>query len=164
MRASGDKSNFRWIYLLAILTFIALFLAYDTLWGSNSPNYYSVRKAATSFEVPAEWQNSGVDENRGTLGLWCFQVSGGLCPYYEVSYSGYLFYNKEDTIELLQELAQQNGYEVTFTYTAQCNDVALGNGKLHCFVDGKKGNKLLSLGVESINRNGDTRVYVQVER
>lgn len=151
--------------VLGVALLIPALMLLDSFFGSQSPNFYAVRNEARNFEVPSDWVETGYTEERGTLGLWCYRLGGGECPYYSITYEA-LGVPSEGDYESLINLLERGGYTYVNGYKGRCNTKSLESGIYSCIVEGVRGKNRMSISshIDDSTKEGTVRHSVGLTR
>jgi hypothetical protein len=135
-----------------ILTISAIVIAVAALffgwqYAINRPNYHDLQKEFSKLSIPANWKLVSESNNRGVLGLFCWQIEGSECPYVGAKYSKTSDPDPVLDKKALTTIVESAGFQLIETDDTNC---ILGINNYYCSADARK-NKLsleVSIGVE----------------
>ena len=142
------------IFFLAILAVVTLtgFIYYQ----SQRPNFRDLEAAFNELNIPSDWQQVSESSNRGTWGLFCWQLEGEACPYKTVVYSRKDLRNYEelqDYIAKTKKWLESEGYSTSKIDNQYCSDDLFNNDDYLCAIAGQKNSQIINVTLRSTDAN-----------
>ena len=142
------------IFFLAILAVVTLtgFIYYQ----SQRPNFRDLEAAFNELNIPSDWQQVSESSNRGTWGLFCWQLEGEACPYKINTYTRVPISDYKRMEQLLTSTRSELeglGYTEAEKVYQKCDEIDLAQNDYQCGVGGVKNGVRL---VVSYFSNSDT--------
>jgi len=149
------------IVLLVLLSVMFL----DSFYGTQSPNYYALRKEADTFTAPENWQFEGNRENRGQLGLWCIQLGGTLCPFYTQTYLADKPATRDEVVGVLRSVTSSMELSAASESFGLCFADDFDLATFTCTIDGESGSVKVSVSATTNQvESGKMRYAIQYSR
>lgn len=152
-------------FLIVVGVFIlfgALFLTWQ--YFKNKPNYRDLKKEYSKMQIPSDWQLVGESSNKGTWGLFCWQLEGSECPHIIYEYkSGMITKTASNIMNELEQMITKQGYVIEKDdYGLRCTEKNINNENYSCFVVGSREKIVVSVGLYSKNADGDNGNWANI--
>ena len=131
------------------LAVIALFFAWQ--YAINRPNYRDLKREYSKLSIPSDWKLVSESDNKGVLGLFCWQIEGSECPYAGLQYSATTPPSPAIDNAVISKIVQSGDFQIIETNNNHC---VVETDNYYCSVSAKK-NKMsldVSIGVENANK------------
>jgi hypothetical protein len=142
------KASNKIVYIFFGVGLLILLLVGFLYYQSQRPNYRDLEKAFNELTIPEGWQEVSSSSNKGTWGLFCWQIEGEECPYKIVEYQyqpGFM----ADKIDLLKQTLQSQGYSSVIFDETNCTQSKIDENNYFCKVTAEKNNIRLAISLNS---------------
>lgn len=126
--------------------FAAVLLLSFWYYQSQRPNYRDLEKEFVSLNIPSDWAAINSSSNKGTLGLFCWQIEGETCPYLNNK-----FLSKNNIEASAQKKASQEVLGSAYSFTGLFNEMACEDPKLSCGYVFSKGSVQAVMSYKTVN-------------
>ncbi len=150
------KASNKIVYIFFFIGLFILLLVGFLYYQSQRPNYRDLEKAFSELQVPEGWQEVSSSGNKGTWGLFCWQIEGEECPYKIVNYSRSQ-YNLQEVVNQLSEIKNvlnDQGYSDAVIKLDKCTDSSINNLDYYCNITASNGSIEVYYEINSKNPQG----------
>jgi hypothetical protein len=138
------KASNKIVYIFFGVGLLILLLVGFLYYQSQRPNYRDLEKAFNELTIPEGWQEVSSSSNKGTWGLFCWQIEGEECPYKTVVYKreAILDYDElQNKIKQSITMLEKLGYTVKKAENIYCDQIQFNNSEYLCEVSAEKNGK-----------------------
>ena len=163
MGASSKKSrnaasNKKSIFITAGIFVVFLLLGF-WYYQSRRPNYRDLEKAYSELQIPADWTLENSSSNKGTLGLFCWQLEGEACPYLNNQYANKSVITDENQQKISQGLL---GTKYNFVKVFNKESCKVTDGSCGYIYVNKNIQAVVSF--KSKNENGQQKINISLSK
>lgn len=162
-KTSKPSSNKKSLLIIGGI-FAAVLLLSFWYYQSQRPNYRDLEKEFVSLNIPGDWAAISSSSNKGTLGLFCWQIEGEACPYLLKEFSAPTKFDLANIDQLKKEMRQQItnlGYNQIESYE-RCAAANFENNDFTCSVAGTKNGKKIYVAATAQSASGNKGNYIVI--
>jgi hypothetical protein len=164
-KKEAKKASNKIVYIFFLVGVVVLLLLGFVYYQSQRPNYRDLEKAFNELQVPEGWQEVSSSSNKGTWGLFCWQIEGEECPYLTVVYKRepIIGYNElQKKIKQTITMLEQSGYKIKQPENIYCDEPQFNNADYLCEVSAEKNSKRVSITYRSSDATQNKGDFVSV--
>ncbi|MCK9641746.1 MAG: hypothetical protein M0R39_17725 [Prolixibacteraceae bacterium] len=142
-----------------ILGSIVLLLCLFFVWQYfiNRPNYRDLKEEHSKLVIPSDWKFVNESSNKGTWGLFCWQIEGSECPYLGYQYSTDNPQDPEVDKAIINKIIAAANYSVADKNFKHC---VLGDENYQCEIIGEKDDVSLELSIGADGHSKILRIHL----
>jgi hypothetical protein len=164
-KKEAKKASNKIVYIFFLAGLVILLLLGFIYYQMQRPNYRDLEKAFNELQVPESWQEVSSSSNKGTWGLFCWQIEGEECPYKTVVYKRepIIGYNElQNKIKQSITMLEQSGYKFKQSENIYCDELQFNNKDYLCEVSADKNGKEVTITYRSTDAMQNKGDFVSV--
>lgn len=153
------NDNKKWIifFIGFVLSTLIVLMFFGWQYAINRPNYRDLQNAYKDLKLPADWQKVSETSNKGTLGLFCWQIGGEECPYMHIELDRTVDIAMAEISTYARRILAENGYSIykdASYIDKKCSLSDISQSNYSCSERGYKNNLSVYIELSSENSFG----------